>query len=291
MKRATKQKAAGSERPALVGTQPRSRLPLLFITSLPQGFRQRHLFDQVERYCMFVGYPRSGHSLVGSLLDAHPDVVISHELDSLRLMRFRFSRDQLYALILANERSFTASGRHWTNSDYHVPDQWHGSYRTLRVIGDKKGGQSTRRLRSNPELLDRLRRKVGVPIRVVHVVRNPFDNIASMKLRRTASLEEVTDDYFGLCNVMAGIGQYFARDESVTVRYESLVDDAPSSLRHLCSFLEVEPEEGFIRAAASAVRPEPSRSRDRLDWPPQLVAEIGRRIERYPHLEGYSFAD
>ena len=28
---------------------------------------------------VFIGYPRSGHSLIGSLLDAHPEVIVSDE--------------------------------------------------------------------------------------------------------------------------------------------------------------------------------------------------------------------
>ena len=45
------------------------------------------MFETIQLYCMFVGYPRSGHSLVGTLLDAHPDIVIAHELDALRHIR------------------------------------------------------------------------------------------------------------------------------------------------------------------------------------------------------------
>jgi len=114
---------------------------------------------------MFVGYPRSGHSLIGSLLAAHPDMVIAHELDALRLPRLGFRRNQLYALILASDRSFTTAGRRRTGSDYTAPTRWRGTSRRLDVIGDKKGGQSTRRLHDRPELLDRLRRTVQVPVR------------------------------------------------------------------------------------------------------------------------------
>jgi phage terminase large subunit-like protein len=44
----------------------------------------RNRFHDVGVFCIFIGYPRSGHSLVGSLLNAHPEVIISHELDVLR---------------------------------------------------------------------------------------------------------------------------------------------------------------------------------------------------------------
>ncbi len=31
------------------------------------GWRHRHLFAGLQTYVMFVGYPRSGHSLVGAI--------------------------------------------------------------------------------------------------------------------------------------------------------------------------------------------------------------------------------
>jgi hypothetical protein len=280
---------AAADRPPLVGTQPRGRLPLLYLSSLGRGARQRDLFDQVERYCMFLGYPRSGHSLVGSLLDAHPDVVIAHELDALRLLRLRFGRDQLYALVLANDRSFTAAGRRWTGSDYTVPGGWQGEFRTLRVLGDKKGGQSTRRLRDRPALLERLRRTVGVPLRAVHVVRCPFDNIASMKLRRAAPLEQVVEEYFGLCDAMAVLRRRLAPDELAEVRYEDLVADPSLVLRSLAGFLGVDEEPAWVTAAAAVVDATPSRSRAKLAWPPELVTGIERRLGRYEFLTGYGF--
>jgi hypothetical protein len=284
---------AAADRPPLVGTQPRGRLPLLYLSSLGRGARQRDLFDQVERYCMFLGYPRSGHSLVGSLLDAHPEVVIAHELDALRLLRLRFGRDQLYALILANDRSFTAAGRAWTGSDYNVPGQWQGAYRTLRVIGDKKGGQSTRRLHAHPWLLERLRRTVGVPLRVVNVIRNPYDNISSMKLqlRGRPTLEDAVDEYFGLCDAMVAIKRQLGPDELFDLRYEALVAQPAASLRALYSFLGVADEEDHVGATASVVRAQPSRSRSKLAWSPVLVREVEQRVQRYEFLHGYSFED
>ncbi len=41
------------------------------------------IFADLERFWSFIGYPRSGHSLIGSLINAHPDVVVCHELDTL----------------------------------------------------------------------------------------------------------------------------------------------------------------------------------------------------------------
>ena len=65
-----------------------------------QGSKYEGDYQDIEKYCMFIGYPRSGHSLVGSLLDAHPYMLIAHELDALRYIQVGFSKKQLYHLII-----------------------------------------------------------------------------------------------------------------------------------------------------------------------------------------------
>lgn len=37
-------------------------------------------FASVRTFVLFVGYPRSGHSLIGSIMDAHPNIIIAHEV-------------------------------------------------------------------------------------------------------------------------------------------------------------------------------------------------------------------
>jgi hypothetical protein len=44
------------------------------------------MFRDITAYVTSVGYPRSGHSLVGSLINAHPEALIAHELDAIALI-------------------------------------------------------------------------------------------------------------------------------------------------------------------------------------------------------------
>ena len=59
----------------------------LFLRSLVWSFRDRNLVSNVRTYCMFIGYPRSGHTLVAALLDAHPDMVVCTGGRALGLLR------------------------------------------------------------------------------------------------------------------------------------------------------------------------------------------------------------
>ena len=71
-------RAAGAALPVL------RRYPATYVSSRLDGFRLRHDFDDVRGFVIFVGQPRTGHSLVGALLDAHPNALIAHELDALK---------------------------------------------------------------------------------------------------------------------------------------------------------------------------------------------------------------
>ena len=66
----------------------------------------------------------------------------------------------------------------------------------FQVVGDKKGG-TTSLLLANPknmELLERIRQIVQIPMKFIHVTRNPFDNIATIMLRRKSSRGKVRAD-------------------------------------------------------------------------------------------------
>jgi hypothetical protein len=267
------------------------RIAMAYGASMLAGARQRTLFDQVQNYCMFIGYPRSGHSLVGSLLDAHPDMVIAHELDALGFIQSGFRRNQLYALILNNSREIAAKGRIQTGYDYQIPNQWQGRFRRLQVIGDKRGRGSMTRLQRRPDLLERMQRVVRDPMRFVHVVRNPFDNISTMSKRRDWTLEEAAGIYFGLADTVADVKRRMGEDSVLDVRHEAVIADAKGCLKELCGFLNVTPTDDYLEDCAGIVYASPHRSRHEAPWTDRLKASVQERIERYPFLRGYGWDD
>lgn len=260
-----------------------------WLPSMYGAYKHRKDFEQVHTYCMFIGYPRSGHSLVGSLLAAHPAIVIAHELNALKYIQAGFSRNQLWALILRNDRAFTNGGREWTGYKYAVPNQHQGHFETLQVIGDKFGGLSTRKLLTKPKVLDRLQRVVGVKTRFVHVVRNPYDNITTHAFRNEFSLEEAIERYSRLCRGVAAIKQTVDADAVMDVRHESFIEDPKEGLRRLCEWLGVQADDGYLDDCAGIVFESPRKSRLRGLWTPALISDVQDRIGSFDWLEGYSF--
>lgn len=262
-----------------------------FVRSAVTAGRHEHLFDTVEKYSMFVGYPRSGHSLVGALLTAHPDFVISHELDALKYVRAGFSRNQLFTLILKKDRDFVQSGGEWTGYQYSLPGASQGEFRELAVIGDKKGGSSSLQIAGDADILPRLRELVRMPLRFIHVVRNPYDNIATMQRKIGLSLSEVIDRYRVHCRGSALALDFAEPGSAYTFRHEELIADPSGVMQRLCEFLGRPASEAYLDACEGRVFDSPRKTRFDAPWTESDKRAVQRLMEDFQFLLGYNFDD
>jgi hypothetical protein len=252
--------------------------------------RKPEMFETVKAYCMFIGYPRSGHSLCGALLNAHPEAVIAHELDALAYVQRGVSREQLYSLIVKRDRWFSeVRFNRAVDFDYQVPNSWQGRFERLSVIGDKQGDLSSVRLQRSPQLLLRLREVVGVPIRIIHVVRNPFDSISTMLRRKGGSLEQHIKGYFSRTETNARLLAMDLGSGIFTIRHEDLIASPKEHLRAMAEFIQLQPDDRYLADCAGIVFRSPSRSRLKAPWNERLVETVQSKIEQYPFLRGYSF--
>jgi len=253
------------------------------------GARSNPGFEDLRHFFFFIGYARSGHTLVASMLNAHSEIVIANELDAVRFVRHRFLRSQLFWLLLQRDERFGSADRTWSGYQYEVPGQFQGRVERLRVLGDKRARSSVLQIAKDPSLLDRLRWRVGVPIKVVHVTRNPFDNIATEARRHKMTLGHATEWYDQICRAVAVVRPLLDESELVDVRYETFVEDSSRALADLCGFIEVEPEEAYLEACAGIVWPSANRTRDAVEWSDSDRLEVERLIGRYEILQSYSF--
>ena len=114
--------------------------------SLSAAEKMFRLYDEVETFVLFIGYPRSQHSLIGAILDAHPEIIIPHEYGPFtnwnKFQSQRVSRKNLQKYMLFNElqqasekqalfgiranRNNTLLGQ--LEYTYNVPGLWQGGY-------------------------------------------------------------------------------------------------------------------------------------------------------------------
>ena len=242
---------------------------------------------------MFVGYARSGHSLIGALLDAHPNVIIADQLDALEHIQEAVGKQQLFELLLHNSQSSVARGRARGGHSYAVSGQWQGRFTTLRVIGDKKGQRATLRLRQDPDLLRRLGQTVGLPVKLFHVVRNPYDNIATKYLKRVrhgpVDFRSLIEEHFVLCQTVADIKRQVNDGNMLEIPHESMIEHPIRWLRILCEFLGINCPDDYAAACAQIVFASPNKSRRDIEWSRDSIELVRVRMTSYDFLSGYSF--
>ncbi|HXG39463.1 MAG TPA: sulfotransferase [Candidatus Limnocylindrales bacterium] len=266
-----------------------------YVRSALAARANRAAFRSVRTYCLFVGHARSGHSILGALLDAHRRAVVSDELDALRYLGWGFGRDQLLQLSLDVSRAQAQgerrkAGRDGRTYSYFVPGQWQGRFEELLVVGDSKAGWTTRRLAADPSLLDRVERVMApIEVRFVHVVRNPFDNVSTMVIRSGRPLDEAIERYFENCRTIVALAARIGPDRVLRVAHEDLVERPRETLRETCRFLGLDAPDDYLAACAGILFPTPSRSRDRVPWSAERRERVAREIERFEFLAGYTF--
>jgi len=109
-----------------------------------QEDNKNRAYDQVTTLLLFVGYSRSRHSLVSSLLDAHPHVIVADESYALgKWIGFPKwkqvkSKYDFFDMMMGNSvQSSLHGGRSRESKEgvtklqlfgYNVPNQWQGTY-------------------------------------------------------------------------------------------------------------------------------------------------------------------
>ena len=280
----------------------KSRFIFSYLRSLLIGnFRQKR-YSGIESFILFVGYPRSGHTLVAALLDAHPEIVMSMEWAVLSHLRMGYRKNQIFYSIERHSRLFTRKLKNiWTGYSYKVHGMWQGKYRTIRLIGDKLAGQTSLILKADPELVDKLQQETDCTVKIIHVIRNPYDTITTMARRAFEKsgikgdmnadfLVPSIDKYFDRANVVQkykDAGKFKILD----LHHEDLINDSGSGLSGLLDFLEAGIPENYISRCSEAIYKEPHKSRLEFDWSDDLKLRVMGNLRDYKFLQNYRFED
>jgi hypothetical protein len=243
---------------------------------------------QPERFLFFIGHSRSGHSLVAALLDAHPDIIVSHELHALKHFEHGAAFADVARAIQYNSRFFEHFGRGYSGYSYDVATQHQGRSPAPRIIGDKKANGTGRILRRDLAVVERLRAHLPVPFTFVHVVRNPFDNIASRARRTNTSLDWAARGYFTNARV---IDQLYRRwpDNIIPIYLDDLIANPKGTLATLLRTLGVRRiDEQYLGDCARIVFQEPVQPRYSVTWTAELRRSVDALIRDCSFLQRFA---
>jgi hypothetical protein len=192
-------------------------------------------------------------------------------------------------------------------SDESVP----GRTTCLRVIGDKSGSSTSNALRRNWNAtivkFDAIRHS-GVDVRLIHVLRNPFDLVATAIARRdlgvrahaaNATLKVIASEWNKSWNRKVDkfleafeLHDEFsksARQRVLVVHGADLIHDARREVQRWCAFLDLECPQRYATAVSRVVYTQVYKSRLQLVWPASVVKRIELFCRHHRDLMRYNF--
>jgi hypothetical protein len=251
-------------------------------------------FAEVRTFVLFVGHMKSGTTLTGAMLDAHPDAIVADEVDVLRHAEQGYTRQELFALLDRGARGEAEKGRvtaRRLGGGYAlaVPGWSQGASERPLVVGDGRAGPTTAALAADPGSLERFRSVLGagVDLRVIHAIREPFDPIALSVLRSGRTVDDAIDRYVTRCEDVSAVRSMLRPGELLPLRYEDLVADPRARLAEVCAFLDLPVDGGYLEACAALVRPPAVPDRDRIAWTPAQVRRVRDCIAAFDFLAPY----
>jgi len=257
----------------------------------------KSIYKNLKYFVLFIGYERSGHSLVGALLDAHKNVIIPHEYHVLKKLKERDfeTREELFDKLIKRskwQKNCQEGGRSQGQIrirnerkyreiiyKYNVPNQYQGDFTELNIIGDKKGDGICIEYENNPSLLTQLMDIIKIPIKYIHVIRNPFDNIGRMGLNRI-------DEYFTRVKTVENIKRIHSMDV-IDIYHENIIKNPTKELLKLTNFLKIETDEKWIQDCASIIFDKPHRSRYTKKWTRRKKNKVLNNMKKYSFFEPY----
>ena len=286
---------------------------------LPQS-----VIDGVKYFVYFVGRAHSGHSIVGSILDSHPHMIVGHKAKIFLQMKDNPARYSSKAAIF-NElwwNSYNVShyayglrsggSRDIKNKGYtlQINGLHQGTYLShVDVIGDKNGGHTTGLLNNDPlewdKILNKLKSLINIPFKVIYVIRNPFDNIASAQLYNSKSfhmssirksnetidikhdiLVHRTKKYFAAHQAIMDTKQKYNLD-LLEIHVKDLVEHPDVTITKLCNFLNISCSDSYIQGCSDTLFKTESKTRYKVKWTPDSISEVKKYILKYDNLIRY----
>lgn len=275
-------------------TAQRLHMARRYLSTYYQVRKNPQQFRDVKCCCIFIGHTKSGSSMMGAMLDAHPNIILADGSDALQYVPAGFSKEQLFHILVKCSHREAMKGRvtarRLSPYSFEVPNQWQGRYETLQVVGDTTSETALRRMANDPTLLVGLQKMMkGVEVKFVHVIRNPFDPISAMRIRGKRTAENAIERYFSICEMLVETRKQLDESNLLALRYEDAVYQPQQKLAELCQYLGVTAGAHYLQASTSILHKTPERTRDRVPWTAAEIATVEKKIAMYDFLKGYSF--
>jgi hypothetical protein len=244
----------------------------------------------MHNWITFIGEGRSGHTIVSAILDSHPNVRLAEEQKLIT----QWTRDGLSREGIIEEVKNCGHGRERKPKALPGSLTWE---EPLLAIGDKCGWDAVNLVRKHGEsddVLDRFAEHMQMPVKVIHTIRNPYDNITAY-LDSPKNNRKWRDDHSLYRRCIQRYAKFYSTAGRLLNIYhrfdlynEELIENPERTLTKLCCFLDLPLVEPWLTNAVNSVYKKPNERSKKRVWLPKWEAQIPERIiDKYDFFERY----
>jgi hypothetical protein len=274
------------------------------------------MFRTVKKLLFFLGHARSGSTMLGRLLDAHPHMTVTHEFDVFT--RWSSELDLQDKNVLFKTLYRASAEIRWRATEAWkvfpkdrlchkllnvVPGQWQGmcdGY--LEIIGDKKASGTMRELLTHPKIIDEMNSKLHLPLMFIYPIRHPLDMISTQVLQSAGKYYNIkkTKGIFSNTTLLTMLVQSFQKRVTNIQRWmeskwlnilpvynDDLIRDPALTLRRICAFLQITCTPEYIGNCSKLIFSSPSRTRDHVYWPSQVKQSLLDTVKQTSIISRY----
>jgi hypothetical protein len=245
-----------------------------------------HSLADARCFVLIVGNARSGSTLLGAVLDGHPQALVANESSSSFSLWRNLTKPDILLDLYDNASQMAAEGRLSQGYRYQIGGHPASKERIL-IIGDKAWNPALLLLHGNPGLLQSLEERLGMPVRLVHAVRNPFDVIATMNRRSGAPIADRIRWYFMHCEAAAALAHRLPPERFLESHHAALLASPADELGRLIDFVGLEWDGAHLEAVRQKLFARPRRTAAEVAWRADEIAEVLRRMTEFRFLLRY----
>jgi hypothetical protein len=245
--------------------------------------------DELSGFVLIGGNARSGSTLLGAILDAHPEIVIANETETSSRFWLNTEKQKYFAEVLSNAESNAISDRISAGYRYQIGEPPSRKSR-IRFLGDKIWNPSTLLLHGDLNLIPNLERLFACPIFFINAVRNPYDVISTMCNRSGAPLDDRISWFFSHCESLTALENRLPKERFLNCYNEDLITNPNRILPQLFSFLNIPTKQDLYLKIIDQLFKKPRITRNGLKWTDEQIRTVQERIKTYPFLHPYYLA-
>lgn len=240
----------------------------------------------------FVGEGRSGHTIVSAILGSHPHGFIGEERKSIsRWYRDGWSKDQIVNDVLTSGMGKERKTKGFDEKkvlSYSEP---------LLFMGDKCGWDATNEYtkRGAPkDIFNQFGQFMGMPVKVIVTVRNPFDNISAWCM--SPKYQRLYPDENFLWKRMTRRYRRFHRAAQELIEEagdyfvwynEAAIQDPVGTIQTLSDWLELSADNEWVQDCSSKLFTKPNQRSNQIEWPEKYKKQTFNFIQESPLMRYY----